>query len=102
MTLLVGHLLDQGGGADGAGTARASRWRPRMSGGPRSTSGRISTPLSACRISPRRPEQPALAQEGFRQFRDSTISDYILARRLDRWRALILASDPRRGWATWR
>ncbi|GJD65748.1 HTH-type transcriptional activator Btr [Methylobacterium frigidaeris] len=33
-------------------------------------------------------------QEGFRQFRDSTISDFILAQRLDRWRALILASDP--------
>ncbi|AWB25334.1 AraC family transcriptional regulator [Methylobacterium currus] len=33
-------------------------------------------------------------QEGFRQFRHSTISDFILAQRLDRWRALILAADP--------
>lgn len=94
VTLLVGHMLE-------LGEERDALFRPqRVSVAPghvRRAEEYIRAHLDSALTLPHLAEKAGSSmrslQEGFRQFRESTISDFILAQRLDRWRALILASD---------
>ncbi len=95
VTLLVGHMLEHAEGS-------ASLLRPqRVSVAPAHVRraeeyirAHLDSPLTLPHLSEKAGSSVRSLQEGFRQFRDSTISDFILAQRLDRWRALLLASDP--------
>jgi AraC-like DNA-binding protein len=95
VTLLVGHMLEPGGG----GAARSPS--QRVSVAPAHVRraedyirAHLDSPLTLPHLAEKSGSSMRSLQEGFRQFRESTISDFILAQRLDRWRALILASDP--------
>ncbi|MGE7416619.1 AraC family transcriptional regulator [Methylobacterium tarhaniae] len=95
VTLLVGHMLERGGG--GAAPAHAQRVSVAPAHVRRAEEyirAHLDSALSLPHLAERAGSSMRSLQDGFRRFRDSTISDFILAQRLDRWRALILAADP--------
>ncbi|AWN38348.1 AraC family transcriptional regulator [Methylobacterium radiodurans] len=95
VTLLVGHMLEH---AEGSGTLLRPQLVSVAPSHVRRAEEYVRAHLDSALTLPQLSEEAGVSirslQDGFRQFRDSTISDFILAQRLDRWRALLLASDP--------
>ncbi|MFE1597617.1 AraC family transcriptional regulator [Methylobacterium sp. ID0610] len=91
VTMLLGHALVAG--ACGGAPAPASTVAPAHV---RRAEEYIRAHLEEALTLPHLARQAGSSirtlQEGFRQFRNTTISDFILAQRLDRWRALIRSS----------
>ncbi len=93
VTLLVGHMLERGGAVP-AQAQRVSVAPAHVRRAEEYIRAHLDSALSLPHLAERAGSSMRSLQDGFRQFRDSTISDFILAQRLDRWRALILAADP--------
>lgn len=94
VTLLVGHMLERsGGGAALAPSQHVSVAPAHVRRAEEYIRAHLDSALSLPHLAEKAGSSMRSLQDGFRQFRASTISDYILAQRLDRWRALILASD---------
>ncbi|MFH6784412.1 MULTISPECIES: helix-turn-helix domain-containing protein [Methylobacterium] len=93
VALLVGHMLERGEAREAPA--------PRVSVAPahvRRAEDYIRAHLDAALTLPclaaRAGSSVRSLQEGFRHFRGGTISGFILAQRLDRWRELILGAGP--------
>ncbi|CAA2105919.1 hypothetical protein MBUL_03430 [Methylobacterium bullatum] len=95
VTLLVGHMLEH---AEQGGILlrpqRVSVAPVHVRRAEDYIRAHLDAPLTLPQLSDKAGSSIRSLQEGFRQFRDSTISDYIMAQRLDRWRTLILTSGP--------
>ncbi|WP_018044002.1 AraC family transcriptional regulator [Methylobacterium sp. 88A] len=95
VTLLVGHMLEH---AEQGGVLlrphRASVAPVHVRRAEDYIRAHLDAALTLPQISDKAGSSIRSLQEGFRQFRDSTISDFIMAQRLDRWRTLILTSGP--------
>ncbi|WP_167858552.1 AraC family transcriptional regulator [Methylobacterium nonmethylotrophicum] len=92
VTLLVGHMLERGDAPEalvqrGAAPAHVRRAEEYVR-------AHLDAALTLPHLAARAGSSVRSLQEGFRRFRGSTISDFILAQRLDRWRGLILGAGP--------
>ncbi|MGX5775609.1 AraC-like ligand-binding domain-containing protein [Methylorubrum zatmanii] len=93
VTLLVGHMLERGGGTSLPQSQRVSVAPAHVRRAEEYIRAHLDSALTLPHLAEKSGSSMRSLQEGFRQFRESTISDFILAQRLDRWRTLILASD---------